>query len=339
MQQRSDAMRYLPTMTSATVGLVMAAYNSSQFVVRSLETVLNQDFTDFTCCVVDDGSTDGTGDLARAFVASDSRFSVIEQDHLGASAARNLGVSELPATKYLGFPDSDDEWRVDALRALVDAADLLGGVGAHGLADEIDATGASIRPGVAAQYRRERFVAGFIRRHAVPIDSPSTFVSLVQSCTLFPPGSVLTRRDVFEQLGGFDPSLWQFEDWDLYIRASRHGDYAFVNKVVVDYRRHPGQTVNNPWVRQMQEVVGARALTSTLNSPLQRKAAMLAWRSSEFRRAVGMGRAALQQLKQRKFKGAVVAIGDVPTQLLRGIAGPVGVRIPARRRTFETTTE
>lgn len=192
-------------MRKATVGLVMAAYNSVAFIEKSLQTVMSQEFTDFVCCIVDDGSTDGTNVLARELVAHDGRFIVFDRQHSGVSSARNFGESQLPATKYLSFPDSDDEWRTDALRTLFVASESFGGVGAHALSDEIDENSAPIDPGNAAQHRRERFVAGPLRKRAVPLDSPSTFESLIQGCTLYPPGSVLLRRDAFEKVGSTRP--------------------------------------------------------------------------------------------------------------------------------------
>ena len=146
-------------MDSATAGLVMATFNSRSFVEESIQSVMNQDFTDFVCCVVDDGSTDGTADFVREVVSEDNRFAVVEQSHAGVSAARNLGASRLPATKYVSFPDSDDLWRPQALRTLIDSAELFGGVGAHALADEIDANGTVLDSGAAA-LRRERFISG-----------------------------------------------------------------------------------------------------------------------------------------------------------------------------------
>jgi GT2 family glycosyltransferase len=141
---------------------------------------------------------------------------------------------------------------------------------------------------------------------------------------------VLLRRDVYEQVGGFDPALWQFEDWDLYIRMSRHGDFAFVNKVVVDYRRHSAQSINNPWNIEMFEVIGAKTTTSALNTPYQRRVAMRTWRLSEFYRALGLGYWASGRLLRRQFAEAVPALKRIPMQLIRCLAGPIRVRIPER---------
>ena len=111
----------------------MAAYNATAYLQEAVEAVMKQDFTDFSCRIVDDGSTDGTADLARRLTAEDSRFVVEEVVHGGQSAARNFGASRLPGTEYLSFPDADDVWRPDALRSLVESADAFDGVGAHAL--------------------------------------------------------------------------------------------------------------------------------------------------------------------------------------------------------------
>ena len=109
----------------------MAAHNAAPFLSEAILSVVDQELADFVRCIVDDGSEDGTGDVARRLTADDHRFMVVKQAHGGVSSARNLGVSELPPTDFLSFPDADDVWHTDALRMLVEAARDLGGAGAH----------------------------------------------------------------------------------------------------------------------------------------------------------------------------------------------------------------
>ena len=208
---------------SPRAGLVMAAYNATAYLEKAIEGIATQDFADFACRIVDDGSTDGTADLARALTAHDSRFVVDEVAHGGQSIARNVGVSRLPMTQYLSFPDADDEWHPDALGALIGAADAFGGVGAHALATRIDPDGNPFDDGAFTRYGRDRVMFRGLRKQLVPVHLPSSFETLLCTCTVYPPGVWTVRRDVFDQIGGFDPSLFYFEDWDLQIRASRLG--------------------------------------------------------------------------------------------------------------------
>jgi glycosyltransferase involved in cell wall biosynthesis len=322
-------------MRNASVGLVMAARNAAAFLERAVVTVQQQDFEDFVCCVVDDGSSDDTEQMARDLITGDRRFSVIHQEHQGVSVARNQGVARLPATKYLSFPDSDDELLPEALRYLVSGAEALGGAGAHALAETIDEHGELRWPGVAVDTRRNRFTAHHLRRHPISITSPSTFASLAQSCTIYPPGAVLCRRDLFDEVGGFDPTLWQYEDWDLNLRIARHGDYAFVNEVVILYRHHSEQMTNNPYVKVMGQVVAAKTLRSPSNSPGQKRVAREAWRAAEFHGAFGQLYRGLVLLHKRVYGEATRCFLDVPVRLLQSAFGPFLIRIPVRRESRE----
>jgi len=305
------------------VALVMAAYNAQPFIKRAIDAVSNQDVADFMCCIVDDGSTDGTGDLARQVTAGDPRFIVIEQENQGQAVARNFGMSHLPDSRYVSFPDADDEWHSDALRILIEAADAFGGSGSHALADRIDVDGNPLFPGLFAQFGRDRFVTRHLMRRVIPVQAPSSFESLVESCTVYPPGLWLVRRDIFEKTGGFSPWFQNFEDWDLLIRASRFGDFAFVDKVILKYRSHPAQISLRPDDILALMEVRAKTLKSPLNTPAQRKIAAAAWRTEQFRFA---GQAITLIFKRPKNAlASVKALGDA---VLRFFAGAAKILVP-----------
>jgi hypothetical protein len=99
----------------------------------SIESIVEQEHREFACRIVDDGSTDGTAELDRALTADDPRFHVVEMEHGGLPKARNFGVSQLPPTKYLSFPDADDLYFSHAYRVLFEAAEAFGGAAAHAM--------------------------------------------------------------------------------------------------------------------------------------------------------------------------------------------------------------
>jgi glycosyltransferase involved in cell wall biosynthesis len=309
------------------VGLVMAAYNARPFLARAIQGVAGQEMADFVCCIVDDGSTDGTGELARELTAGDHRFMVIQQENGGQASARNHGVTRLPQTKYLNFPDADDVWHPDALRILVNAADAYGEVGAHALADQVDVDDAPFQPGAFIELGRDRYVTKHFKKYTVPLDAPSTFESLVNSCTAYPPGLWLIRRDVFENASGFDTWFQNFEDWDLMIRASRHGDFAFVNQVILDYRAHPDQISMRPDDYLAYLAVRSKTLKSALNTTSQRRAAHASWRKEEVKYTG-------QHLRSMVThpRSAPHAMAQVGVHVLRFFAGPVKIKIPESRR-------
>lgn len=303
---------------SPRVGLVMAAYNATAFLAEAIEGVVNQDFTDFACRIVDDGSTDGTADLARSLTVHDSRFAVDEVPHVGQSMARNIGVSRLPHTQYLSFPDSDDVWHPDALSSLVEAADKNAGVGAHALATMVDVEGKPFDDGGFVQFGRERVHLRKLRKQRVPLDMPSSFESLLCACTVYPPGVWIIRRDVFDEVGGFDPDLRLFEDWDLQIRASRLGEYAFLDHIVVDYRRHPAQISASPHTDSAIAELRDKTVRATVNSRIQRRTAAVVWRANEFRNAARSARLIAERRGESVGKEARTAARC----LARSLAGP-----------------
>jgi hypothetical protein len=121
-----------------------------------------------------------------------------------------------------------------------------------------------------------------------------------------------------------------FEDWDFLVRIFRLGDYAFVDDVIVRYRRHPGQMTNHVYGMAMDEFVRAKTLKSSLNSRDQLKAVRRAWRGAEVRFSFDMGKVMFRELKKGRLIPACGALMQVITHAARFIVGPVGVRIPRR---------
>ena len=100
------------------ISVVLPTYNRARCLSRSINSVLNQTFSNLELIIVDDGSTDNTRELVESF--SDPRIRYIYQENAGACAARNHGINEALGT-YIAFQDSDDEWRKDKLEIQLNA--------------------------------------------------------------------------------------------------------------------------------------------------------------------------------------------------------------------------
>lgn len=87
-----------------------------------MRSVLNQTFRDFELILVDDGATDGSGELCDAFALADSRVRVIHQKNAGVSAARNTGL-DAARGEFIGWVDSDDIIEADIFQRLVSLAE------------------------------------------------------------------------------------------------------------------------------------------------------------------------------------------------------------------------
>ena len=90
-----------------TVSVIVPVYNCMEYLPRCIESILNQTYPQIQLVLVDDGSSDGSGEICDAFAAKDSRIQVIHQNNQGVSAARNAGL-DAAAGEYLLFVDSDD---------------------------------------------------------------------------------------------------------------------------------------------------------------------------------------------------------------------------------------
>ena len=106
------------------VSIIVPAYNAERFIARTLRSALRQTYVTFEMIVIDDGSTDSTGAVARAFAQSDERVRVISVPNGGVAKARNIGISEA-AGELVAFLDADDLWHPTKLERQMAALDEM----------------------------------------------------------------------------------------------------------------------------------------------------------------------------------------------------------------------
>lgn len=94
------------------ISIIVPVYNTMKYLVRCVESILNQTYKELQIILVDDGSTDGSGALCDDYAAKDKRIFVIHKENGGLSSARNAGL-DVAAGKYIGFVDSDDYIEAD----------------------------------------------------------------------------------------------------------------------------------------------------------------------------------------------------------------------------------
>src|SRR5215204_3595182 len=201
------------------VSVVVPCYNQARFLGEAIQSVLSQGYTDFEIIVVDDGSKDGTKEVASGYARKNSRVRLIRQENRGLASARNRGLAEAHG-EYVVFLDSDDRLVGEALEVGVRELE------AHprcafvsGICRKITADG-SIVPGWE-QFR--------VR------DDP--YLELLRSCPIYVP-AVMYRRSVFDTVGDFDTSYRAAEDYDLYYRILERFPVYCHNTLVAEIRRH-----------------------------------------------------------------------------------------------------
>ena len=107
------------------VSIVVPIYNAENYLRRCVDSILNQEYTDFELLLVNDGSTDASGDICEEYGDRDPRVIVIQKENTGVSDSRNRALDRARG-KYLQFLDSDDWITPDATRLFVRAAEEYG---------------------------------------------------------------------------------------------------------------------------------------------------------------------------------------------------------------------
>ena len=102
------------------ISVIIPVFNTEPYLANCLASIYGQTFENFEAIVVDDGSTDGSADIARTIAEKDSRFRIVSQENKGLSEARNAGI-EVAQGDWITFVDSDDMLAPNFLHALFDA--------------------------------------------------------------------------------------------------------------------------------------------------------------------------------------------------------------------------
>lgn len=207
------------------VSVVIPAYNAMTYLPDTLNSVLQQTFSDFEVLIIDDGSTDHI----QAWVAqniTDPRVRLIAQANQGLSAARNTGIANAQG-EYVAFLDADDLWEPTKLEVQVRYLDNNSAVGlVYNWIAVIDAqgkpTGKVWRGDIEGDVLEE-----VLQRNI--IDCPS----------------VLVRRKCFDDVGVFDRTLRSVEDWDMWIRIATRYNFGVTREALVYYRQHTSNMSKN----------------------------------------------------------------------------------------------
>lgn len=107
----------METNNNPEVSILVPVYNVGKYIRQCLETVSGQSFTDWECILVDDGSTDRSGEICDEFASEDPRFRVLHVKNGGVAAARNIAVKNATG-KFIAFCDPDDWMEPDAIETM-----------------------------------------------------------------------------------------------------------------------------------------------------------------------------------------------------------------------------
>ncbi|MBP5256112.1 MAG: glycosyltransferase [Clostridia bacterium] len=110
---------------NVSISVIVPIYNVERYIYKCLDSIKNQTFKDFEVILVNDGTPDGSMEIAAKFAAEDARFRIFDKENGGLSDARNFGIRQSRGD-YIAFVDSDDYLHPDYLKTLYDACEKNG---------------------------------------------------------------------------------------------------------------------------------------------------------------------------------------------------------------------
>jgi len=222
------------------VSVVMPVHNGGPYLEAAVDSILGQTLGDLEFVIIDDGSTDSTGEVLRRYAAADHRIRVYSQAKAGLVASLNRGCKAARAG-YIARMDADDVAFPQRLERQVEFLDREPDVAVVGSAVlRIDEAG---RP---------------LTRNVCPT-SHADIAAALREYTCFTHPSVMMRTAAWTAVGGYRHAYGPAEDYDLWLRLSERYRLANLPEPLLQYRVYPGQLSVKQLDQQILSVVGARA--------------------------------------------------------------------------------
>ena len=205
------------------LSVLMTAYNAERYLPQAIESVLRQTYRDFEFVIIDDGSTDRTGEIIRGYAEKDSRIVVVRHENMGMGRSLNVGL-EVVKGEWVARIDADDEMlptRLERQLAYVKANPDVAVTAT--LVNFIDGRGRLLGRSRSDLVTREGLARVMKSRGLVHLHHPA----------------VLGRVQSWRVIGGYRPAFWPAEDVDLWNRVADAGGVVLVQpEYLTNYRIH-----------------------------------------------------------------------------------------------------
>lgn len=211
------------------ISVVVPTYNCAKYLGQAIDSILAQSKPAFEVIVVDDGSTDDTASLLATF---QNNVSMIRQENKGVSSARNAGISAATGD-WIAFLDSDDIWLPNKLELYIEAmASFPDSTVYYSEFCFLEADSLGVFPAPESLYELTKDIA-CDADHSGWIYHQLLLTNWVLTST------AVVKRSIFDEIGMFDENLVIAEDWDLFLRISRHGTFYKIKHPLTLYRITP----------------------------------------------------------------------------------------------------
>jgi hypothetical protein len=274
---------------TATVSVIIPTFNRRAYVQEAIDSVLAQTYTGYEIIVIDDGSTDGTGEALRERYGDKIVYEW--QENQGESVARNRGIA-LAQGEYIAFLDSDDLWLPEKLEkqvAYLGEHPEVGAVFAESWV--IDAAGQKLGDDKAS--------------NGITAEDLS-LQGLCYDDALLLPSSAVFRQTALQRAGGFDTEIHHGEDYEFFARVRMVCLFSHLAEPLACHRRHGlNQSIHsaerNESQLQTHLLTASRVFRHWQDAPVGLRDRIVAWNYARFgiaQGAVGMADEMLTMLRQ-----------------------------------------
>ncbi|MCG5517203.1 MULTISPECIES: glycosyltransferase [unclassified Ectothiorhodospira] len=235
------------------VSVIIPAYNARSYIGDAIHSVEAQGIDHLELIVVDDGSTDGTGDYIKHHHPS---VELIRKSNGGAATARNAGLARATG-EYIAFLDADDLWLPGKLEA------QLSHLAANPQVQLVCSGFERWEPDSQGEFPSLQPLLE--QAQTIPQDALDTEFSgwiyhkLLLDCRVWT-STVVFRRSLMNDIGRFDESLRLGQDYDYWLRASRHTPIHTLRRPMAVYRQH----AHSATARGASVSYGARVITNAV---------------------------------------------------------------------------
>lgn len=238
------------------ISVVIPTHNRADLLPRAIDSVLNQDIKeDVEIIVVSDGSTDDTADVVKKYDPEIVRFWEYFPG-VNGNHARNVGAQNARG-EYVAYLDDDDAWMRDKLRKQLDTM-------------RAENCGLSYT-GVNIIYEYEK-----VSYHSIPKQKGDLSTAILLDNCIGSTSTVVVKKDLLLQCGGFDEELGALQDYDLWIRVCQRTNVSVISEPLVNYYNYTNKnqvsSSTEKYVNAFRIIEGKyQALFESLNASTEKE--------------------------------------------------------------------
>ena len=222
---------------STLVSVVISAYNAEDFLPQAIESVLGQSMPDFELILADDGSTDNTLQIAKRFQAKDPRIAIDSHENLGMGQSVNRAV-KLAKSNIIARMDADDMMNPDRLETQYKF-----------FQEHPEIAMASCFTQFVGENGKVLGMQSFEQNmDLLTLEDTKRYVESNQ-CIHFAHTGVMFRKEIFEELQGYDGRFWPSDDIELFNRFADAGHgVVIIPKILMKYRLNGSSVITSKFI-------------------------------------------------------------------------------------------